>query len=381
MNRNILLTFLFFSQIILGTELSFASPTLGTISTESYTSHFLKLPEISKASTSSQDIYWNTQAPYHVEISDTELKGYLWGPLVGYISLSCKNTDSCTTSSFGVKNDNGELSGYAWGENTGWISFNCANKETNNCASNNNTKVIITDNSELSGYAWSQNFGWIQFDCSAQSSCIKTDWRKPSLRAVTTPSGVFGAGGSPFSEQQFVSPVVKVSDIIKNEISSSEKSIENTTKTKIQKEKDKKEVSNTKKQTEETTQTKADPINKEQPLSKKEINTDVTCEGATCAGMSPFMFPLSSIAPNESQFKRLGGGNTNIKPAPMLTVDKTSESSSGLLSVFKKPKTIIEKIKNAFFLAVPAQEENENVPVDKPFAESISSWFKNLFHR
>ena len=69
-----------------------------------------------------------------VEVSDTELTGWLWAENVGWVSLSCVNTSSCATVNYGVTNDGaGNLSGFGWAENVGWISFSCEN--TASCAS------------------------------------------------------------------------------------------------------------------------------------------------------------------------------------------------------------------------------------------------------
>jgi peptidoglycan hydrolase-like protein with peptidoglycan-binding domain len=135
-------------------------------------------------------LYWNTQAPFGVTVSNSQLSGFLWGDSVGWIALNCSDLGSCGSQQFKVANDgNGNLSGYAWGENTGWISFSCANPETNNCNLNNNARVTISPtNGTFSGYAWSENFGWLVFDCGASSSCVKTTWRKRS-------SGGGGGGG------------------------------------------------------------------------------------------------------------------------------------------------------------------------------------------
>ena len=63
-----------------------------------------------------------------VAVNDTKLSGYIWAENIGWVSLSCENTGSCGTVSYGVTNDgSGNLSGYAWAENVGWISFSCEN--------------------------------------------------------------------------------------------------------------------------------------------------------------------------------------------------------------------------------------------------------------
>lgn len=175
----------------------FASTTNGTIGS-SFTSILLDNTAglWSSGTANTEKIFWDASSPYDVQITDSELTGYLWGPGVGWISLNCSNTSSCGSSDFKVANtDTGVLSGYAWGESTGWISFSCANAETDNCSSNNNAKVTIDSDGKLAGYAWSQNFGWIKFDCSSASSCVQTDWRPASVRNQTGGGGSGSGGG------------------------------------------------------------------------------------------------------------------------------------------------------------------------------------------
>jgi hypothetical protein len=99
-----------------------------------------------------------------VQVASDKLTGWIWGENIGWISLSCENTSSCGTASYGVLNDgNGYLSGYAWAENVGWINFNPT-------VSGDPTHYGITINSDgtFSGWAWGENIGWIHFD-STQS--------------------------------------------------------------------------------------------------------------------------------------------------------------------------------------------------------------------
>ncbi|HYM14742.1 MAG TPA: hypothetical protein VEZ14_04225 [Dehalococcoidia bacterium] len=128
-----------------------------------------------------------------VQVSDTDVTGYLWGENIGWINLSCKNDASCGggAGAWGVKNDGtGKLTGYAWSENAGWISFSCQNNPPT-CASTGSYGVTI-DNFGVSiphkssgifaGYAWGENIGWISFNCSNTSSCgavpygVQTGW-------------------------------------------------------------------------------------------------------------------------------------------------------------------------------------------------------------
>ncbi|MCD4718346.1 MAG: hypothetical protein K8S13_00595 [Desulfobacula sp.] len=89
------------------------------------------------------------------EVEDTKLTGYIWAENIGWVSLSCENTNSCLDGiTYGIDNDGeGNLSGYAWGENVGWINF----------APTGGGVAIETATGEFSGTAWGENIGWISF--------------------------------------------------------------------------------------------------------------------------------------------------------------------------------------------------------------------------
>ena len=62
-----------------------------------------------------------------VQVEDFALSGWMWGENIGWISLSCMNTASCSTVEYGIENNgSGVLSGLAWAENVGWINFSPA---------------------------------------------------------------------------------------------------------------------------------------------------------------------------------------------------------------------------------------------------------------
>lgn len=89
------------------------------------------------------------------------LTGYVWVANIGWVSLSCSNTNSCEKVSYGVVNDgNGVLSGYAWSANAGWISLSCEN--TASCGSVD-YGVTIDGDGVFHGWAYGQNIGWIHF--------------------------------------------------------------------------------------------------------------------------------------------------------------------------------------------------------------------------
>ena len=111
-----------------------------------------------------------------VQVGDTGLTGFLWSENTGWISLSCQNTASCGTQSFGVTNNGcGVLGGYAWGENTGWLSFSCGN--TGTCVTTAYGVTIDPLTGNFSGKAWSENLGWISFaSTGANPHKVKTSW-------------------------------------------------------------------------------------------------------------------------------------------------------------------------------------------------------------
>jgi len=59
-----------------------------------------------------------------VQVESDVLTGWVWAENIGWVSLSCENTASCGTVSYGITNDgNGNLAGYAWSENVGSVSY------------------------------------------------------------------------------------------------------------------------------------------------------------------------------------------------------------------------------------------------------------------
>lgn len=94
------------------------------------------------------------------QVSSENMTGFIWAENIGWISLSCQNTQSCGTVNYGVTNDGaGNLSGYAWAENVGWINFN-----PNVLGDSSDYGVTIDFDGNFSGYAWGENIGWINFD-------------------------------------------------------------------------------------------------------------------------------------------------------------------------------------------------------------------------
>ena len=323
----------------------YASESVGIISASAYTSKLLNTNNNFSLSTSSPLIFWNTVSPYNVTITDTELYGFLWGPMLGYINLNCSNTSSCASSNFKVSNNDGVLTGYAWGENAGWISFSCANVESNNCASNNYASTSINIFGELNGYAWSQNFGWIQFDCSNVDTCVTTDWRKPSLRvspAPTTPplvsTGVSSGGGytskilevinyiAPITLQKTV--IVEKTNLLNKKINPELIAEKNLNQNKI------------------VTFEKKTTLISKKLINSSTITNDLLCLGATCVGDSLHVVPIAFLTPNiqpteETSFTSTS--NTSKKSLIATPFSSISINENSLQSITEK-KYFLSKV-------------------------------------
>lgn len=116
-----------------------------------------------------------------LQVTDTDLLGYLWGESIGWVNMSCLNDATCGTNNWGVKNDGlGHLSGYAWAENAGWINFSCTTNGT--CANVNYGVTIDPATGQFHGNAWAENLGWVSFNCADRASCgtaqyaVQTGW-------------------------------------------------------------------------------------------------------------------------------------------------------------------------------------------------------------
>lgn len=173
---------------------AYASDTVGTISSTNHTAQVCEDTNCTVTSTSPVNFGYFTNNPSsNVTVTDSDLRGYIWGKSFGWAVLNCVNTSSgcsSTNGNFKVSNDGeGNLSGYAWGENTGWINFG---PFANNTAST----VKIDTEGKFSGYAWAENFGWIKFDCGNSNYCVETDWRPASSR-----SQIVGSSGASSSSQ------------------------------------------------------------------------------------------------------------------------------------------------------------------------------------
>ena len=139
------------------------------------------------------------------QVAGDKLTGWVWAENIGWISLSCENTSSCGTVSFGVTNDGaGNLSGYAWGENVGWISFSCDN--TASCVTADYGVTIDAD-SAFDGYAWAENVGWINFGIDEYyvKTCVVTfedlaNFTSLWLQSGTNPANLDNTGDVDLSD-------------------------------------------------------------------------------------------------------------------------------------------------------------------------------------
>jgi len=121
-----------------------------------------------------------------VQVSDTGLTGWMWSENAGWISLSCINTSTCATASYGVTNDGcGGLAGRAWGENVGWISFAPAL-----CGGDPTCGVRIDPATGIfRGRAWAENAGWITFSATSPIAYrVATSWRSTTSAPSGSPS-------------------------------------------------------------------------------------------------------------------------------------------------------------------------------------------------
>lgn len=128
--------------------------------------------------------------------SDHTLAGWLWSDNIGWVSLNCSDTSSCSTSQYGVVIDyvTGELSGMAWSSNVGWISFNKSQttgcpSSTYGCAATAVLKSSGASNSaafpHVVGWAKALSVntstnkvwdGWISLSCYNTNTCSTSNY-------------------------------------------------------------------------------------------------------------------------------------------------------------------------------------------------------------
>jgi hypothetical protein len=115
-----------------------------------------------------------------MSVGDWRVTGWMWGENLGWISLSCENTSSCGTETYGVYNDGaGHLSGTAWSENGGWIDFAPANGAG---------VTVDIDTGVMTGAAWWENGGWISFQAAGPgSAAVTVGWTCPATTPAPDP--------------------------------------------------------------------------------------------------------------------------------------------------------------------------------------------------
>lgn len=86
--------------------------------------------------------------------SDVLLSGYVYSDKTGWISLSCSNTDSCDSISYGItKDDSGKLSGYGYSQEDEWVNFKPRYGG-----------VSFNSNGSVSGWAFAEKSGWVKIN-------------------------------------------------------------------------------------------------------------------------------------------------------------------------------------------------------------------------
>lgn len=144
-----------------------------------------------------------------VHADTSSLAGWAWSSNVGWISFSCNNTSSCSTSNYGVvEAADGTLSGYAWSSNVGWIQFGGLSGFPSGTGTYSQNAAVVSGSlrgwakalaadgngwdgwislsgngygvsqsgSSFSGYAWGSSvLGWIRFDAGTDNVRLSGD--------------------------------------------------------------------------------------------------------------------------------------------------------------------------------------------------------------
>jgi hypothetical protein len=115
-----------------------------------------------------------------LDVQDFAVSGWMWGENLGWVSLSCANTSSCATVSYGIVNDGfGTLSGDAWAENAGWIRFDPTFGGV----------TIDPATGNFGGRAWGENAGWVTFASAGPVAYkVRTAWCQNVAAAPATPT-------------------------------------------------------------------------------------------------------------------------------------------------------------------------------------------------
>ena len=106
--------------------------------------------------------------------ANVSLQGYVYSDSAGWISLSCSDTDSCSSISYGVSEDaNGDLSGYGYSQNGEWINFNP-----------NYGGANIDSAGNMSGWIFAQDIGWINTGSSKIFSAQELETKAESAKNI-----------------------------------------------------------------------------------------------------------------------------------------------------------------------------------------------------
>ena len=112
------------------------------------------------------------------------LTGYIYSDTAGWISLSCANTNSCSSVDYKVSEDvSGKLSGYGYSQNGEWVNFNP-----------NFGGVNVNSDGTLSGWAYGQTSEWINFNFEKIISAGDLQNEITSAKDITNSDDLSNAG-------------------------------------------------------------------------------------------------------------------------------------------------------------------------------------------
>ena len=119
-----------------------------------------------------------------VKAVSQEFSGYVYSETAGWISLSCTNTNSCSTIDYKVtKDNNGKLSGYGFSQNGEWINFNP-----------NFGGISINSDNTISGWVFGQTSEWINLNSAKIISANDLQNEITSAKDITNSDDLSDAG-------------------------------------------------------------------------------------------------------------------------------------------------------------------------------------------
>ncbi len=154
------------------------------------------------------DGWWDLYNTNNIQLSVSQMIGYA-SSSAKEVSFDCANSPAgniCATSNYGVCNGlaaihqstgnctnydaSGWLSGFAWNDSIGWISMSCRNTDSLCGVPGNSSYWGVTvdkNTGTFSGYAWNDLVGWISFNCANNSSCGASNYQViTSYRATSS---------------------------------------------------------------------------------------------------------------------------------------------------------------------------------------------------